>query len=196
MYKEVNRKIYTRAEIFAASGLGLTLLVLWSFFEASFWFIAPDFILGLLCILAPKKYKKFLVAAIITSIFGGVFYYSLNLIHFEGLTEILVKTPFAAEKSMNFVSALFSNYGVIATLMQSITLIPFKIWTHFAVLYGFSPILYFLLAAVSRIFRFFIVAWIACFLGIKAKKWIKNNFVAFLAAYILLFVIGMLLLEA
>jgi len=194
--KELNQKVYDKFYIFAGSLVGLILLGLWSFFEASVWFIAPDFLIMLFSLVLFKKYKKFILVALITSLIGGLLYYILNLFYFEQLTDILFNTPFVAERSVAFVSKLLSEYGVIATFLQSITLIPFKIWTHFIVQYNLSPLLYFVFVAISRTIRFFVVAFVFAFLGKKFKNKIRNNFNWLLIIYLLSFALVMFLLEA
>jgi hypothetical protein len=174
----------------------MILIALWSFFEASFWFIAPDFLIGLFCFLAPKRYKKILLIALVFSILGGLFYYFFNVYNLNILTEILINTPFVSEKNMLFVSNLYLTHGIFATLLQAITLIPFKIWTHFVVLYNLNPAIYLLLVGISRLVRFAIVGFIAIkfrhFLGSKVKR----HSIFIIAIYSLIFLLITFLLES
>lgn len=190
------KKLFDKISIFTASSAGLILLFLWAFFEASFWFIAPDFLIAIYCVINSKNYKKFLKGVIIASILGGALYYLLNYINFSEMTRILVNTPFVSSKNIGFVDAIFIKYGIFGTFFQSITLIPFKIWTHFAFFYGFNPIIYLFFVAISRIFRFYIVAIVAMWISKKFRKNIEKNLIYWLVLYTILFLLLTFLWEA
>ncbi len=194
-YKDMSEKSYKKTSIFAGSIIGGILLGVWSFLEASFWFIGPDFLIILFSFVLPKKYKRFILIAIISSLLGGIFYYVLNLFYFDQLSIILFNTPFVVTRNVNFVSNILSSYGVAGALMQSITLIPFKIWTHFIIEFGFSPIIYFILVIISRTFRFLVFAGIASFVARRFPKISRKYFFLFLLIYIILFVGIMIIIE-
>lgn len=63
MYQSFNTTFYNRAVTFVSSPIGITFLVVWSFCEASFWFIAPDFLLVMFAFLKPTHKNKFFAVA-------------------------------------------------------------------------------------------------------------------------------------
>jgi len=195
-YFQTNKKVYDRFKIFSLSGWALALLCLWAFFEASFWFIAPDFIIGLLCFLAPKRYKRFIFAALIISLLGGIAYYAFTDSYFNQASEILMKTPFVSEKNVDFVEKLYLEHGVYATIFQSITLIPFKIWTNNIVKYNFNALAYFLLVGISRAFRFFMFGFLAGYLRKKLGKISERHIILIGLIYTAIFLGVMIILEA
>ena len=189
-YSKINAKVYEKLEKFSLDGWALIILGIWAFFEASFWFIAPDFIIGVLCFFAPKRYKKFLGVTIVISLIGGLGYYLFVSIYPELAMTILSQTPFLTEKSMGFVSDYLGK-GVSYTLLQSFTFIQFKAWTYFANVYGLNIIAYFFLVGISRIIRFSVVAGIAILLSKINKKFLKKNIILLILGYVL-FIIGFL----
>ncbi|MEM4271390.1 MAG: hypothetical protein QXO70_04850 [Candidatus Pacearchaeota archaeon] len=195
-YKEINKNLFKKAEIFTLSTFGILVLGLWAFFEASFWFIAPDFIIGLFCFLAPKKNRKFILTALFISLIGGFCYYLFTVNNFELATNILHNTPFVSEENINFVKAIYSKNGVYATILQAITLIPFKIWTNLVVLNKFDPLVYFFLVGLSRLFRFFLVGMIAIYLRKRIEKFARDNFIVLLITYSVLFLTITYILES
>jgi membrane protein YqaA with SNARE-associated domain len=186
-YLQINRKAYDWLKIFSLGGWALALLCLWAFFEASFWFIAPDFIIILLCFLAPKQYKKFIFIALIVSLLGGIVYYVFTSNYFNQASEILMKTPFSSEKSIESVGELYSKLGVYATMLQSITFVPFKIWTYTVVKYNLNSLIYFILVGISRLFRFFILGLLARYLKIKMNKIAERHILLILFVYTFIF---------
>jgi len=194
-YIKANRIAASKLELFVVSTTGLILLGLWAFFEASFWFIAPDFLIGLYCFLAPKKYKKIIFTTLVISLIGGFAYYLFILNNFGLSTQILDKTPFISDKNFNFVKDIYLEKGVIATFLQSITLIPFKIWTYHITLYNFNPLIYFILVGISRAFRFILVGLIAVYLRKKMENIGKNHLIPLVVLYTLLFLLVTSILE-
>jgi len=194
-YLQINKKIYDWLKIFSLSGWALALLCLWAFFEASFWFIAPDFIIILLCFLAPKKYRKFIFIALIVSLLGGIAYYAFTSSYFNQSNEILMKTPFVSEKNMGFVENLYVKNGVSATILQSVTLIPFKIWTNNVVKHNLDAFIYFLLVGISRTFRFFIFGFLATYLRKKLRKNTERHILLIFLVYAALFMGVIFLLD-
>jgi len=102
------------------------------------------------------------------------------------MTTILSNTLFVSGYHREIVSNFFTNYGVMATFLQSFTLIPFKIWTNTAVQQNLNYFVYILLVAVSRIVRFAIIVFVFSWIGKKFNKQIRNHFIP----AVLLFIIG------
>jgi membrane protein YqaA with SNARE-associated domain len=194
-YYNINEKTYNFLNKFILSTSAIILLILWAFFEASFWFIAPDLLITIYCFFPKSNHKKFINIAIISSIIGGIFYLILTFLYPIQITNILIQTPFVNEGKLSFVSNLFSNHGVISTLLQSFSFIPFKIWTNQAVLNNFNLFFYFSLVAISRIIRFYFGAFISKYLGKKFEKFNKKNIIPIFIVYIAIFLILLVIIE-
>jgi hypothetical protein len=194
-YFKLNRQVFDKSSVFAAGFLGIVLVCVWSFFEASFWFVAPDFLIALFSFLVPKNYRKFIYYALVFSLVGGIFYYVLNLFYYELIGEVLKQTFFVSTKNLEFVSGLFAQHGVLGAFFQSFTLIPFKIWTHLAVGNGFNPAIYFLIVIVSRAIRFFIIGLVAVGLRKLLKNYARENIVILFVLFVIFFFGVMFALE-
>jgi hypothetical protein len=195
-YFKLNRLVFDKASIFAVGFLGIFFVCIWSFFEASFWFVAPDFLIAIFSFLVPKYYRKYIYYALIFSLLGGIFYYVLNLFYFELMGEVLGQTFFVSTKNLELVSGLFAQYGVLGAFFQSFTLIPFKIWTHLVVGNGFNPSIYFLIVIVSRAIRFFIIGLVAIGLRKLLRNYVRDNILILFVLFVMFFFGVMFVLEA
>lgn len=195
-YFRFNRLVFDKFSVFAGGTLALVFLAVWSFFEASFWFVAPDLLISIFSILAPKKYRKFIFIVLLSSLLGGIFYYCLNFFYFDQLIRVLYHTPFISERNILFVSEILGKYGVFGAFFQSFTLIPFKIWTSFVFSNGLNPYVYFAIVMISRFIRFFIFALVALYLRKSFERVIRNNFCLLLSLYLVVFFMFMFILEA
>ena len=195
MYKSLNAKVYDRALTFVSSTTGIVFLAVWSFCEASFWFVAPDFLLVIFAFLKPTHKNKFFAVALLASFLGGVVYYILNLFALDSLGEILRHTPFVTDRMILFVQETYGKYGHLGVLFQSFTFMSFKIWTNVAVVMGLNPIIYFPLVMISRVFRLYPVTWLSAYISRYTTNFLKNNFLVVLAGYVILFFTMLIVLE-
>ena len=173
----------------------LIFLSLWAFVEASFWFIAPDFLLMPLSWEQPKKWFKFSLITWASSVAGGLFYLWWASKHFEAAQSILEMTPFVSARMHAKISALYQEHGAWGALFQSWSFMSFKIWTFEAIKQQLSLAHYFPIVILSRVFRIFVVSWISS----RCSRWIlpywrKNLAVSWLS-YSLVFFLVLRLLE-
>jgi membrane protein YqaA with SNARE-associated domain len=169
------------------SRFALILLTVWAFFEASFWFIIPDFILLVLCMLNPKNYKKFFIFTILSSLIGITFYF-LFVSNYPSISlNILMNTPFINQNMIDSINTLYNNEGIVSSLWQTTTFFPVKVWTYQAALHNFDLFLYLFFLAISRSIRMFIISFTFSFLGRKFNRFIRRNLLWMLIVYILVF---------
>ena len=164
-YQRTNERFSAWLTRHAAATVGLVAVALWAFAEATFWFIAPDFLIMILCAAAPRAWKRIVLWALAGSLVGGVVCFALNTFFLDEMGQILRATPFVQERMITEIDSLYSKLGPQAVLHQSFSFMQFKIWTHLAVLHGFQPILYFLLVMVSRAVRLGLVGLAAHLVG-------------------------------
>ena len=182
MYRALNERAYQGALVFASSAVGMITIALWSFLEASFWFIAPDFILLLFLVLLPSQKGKLFWTVLIASLVGGGAYFIANLIDFDAMRQILYQTPFVNSEMIARVREFYLDYGLLGVLMQSISFISFKIWTHLAVEVGFQPVWYFLLVCISRALRIYVVVMVGVYLS-RFATLARRHFVPLVSLY-------------
>lgn len=195
MYTSLNAKAYEKGAAFISSKKGGVLLILWSFFEASFWFIAPDFLLGIFGIVKPKEKNRFFILALTASFFGGITYYIFNILSFDTMSLVLKETPFVTEKMMSFIRNVYDTYGLPGVLFQSFSFMSFKIWTHIAVEFNLNPLGYFSLVMISRSLRLYPVTLVASLMGKFFPNFIRKHFVTILILYSLSFIVMLVAME-
>ena len=182
------------------SGQGLTrrretLVALWAFGEACFWFIAPDFLLIPFAIEEPKRWRRFSTLAWCASFIGGGLYFAFCSLQFAQAESILSHTPFVTPGMMSSISGWFERYGCWGALAQAWSFMSFKIWTFEAVRHDLSAWAYFPIVMLSRVFRLFVVAWLASRLSPYLKPWWSRRPALSWALYTGAFLLMLILME-
>lgn len=173
----------------------LILLSLWAFGEASFWFVAPDFLLIPLSLQKPRNWFKLSLIAWVSSIGGGLFYFWWASKNPELAQTVLSQTPFVSSRMQESISNLYQKYGFWGALFQSWSFMSFKIWTWEAIradlnFWGYFPVVVF-----SRIFRLFVVTYGAARLSPWLLPiWNRRPVLSWIL-YATLFISGLILIE-
>jgi len=195
MYHHINKNFSDWIALLAMSRAGLVVVVFWAMAEATFWFIAPDFILGILIAFAPQAWKRLLLGALVGSFLGGIISLVLNHITPAWMAVVLSNTPFVQQHMIAFVESVYSKHGYIGVLFQAFSFMQFKIWTHLAVLHGFNPALYLALVMVSRTIRFGVAAVLAKEIGKKISNFLIRHAILFTSVYTCIFIALLVILE-
>lgn len=196
MYQDFNRKLSEFIATAAMSRSGLIFVGGWAVAEATFWFIAPDFILGIMIAFAPRAWKRLLAASLLGSLIGGVLSFTLNSLHPAWMASVLEATPFVQAKMIAFVEGIYSRHHYIGVLFQAFSFMQFKIWTHLAVLHGFNPLIYFSLVMLSRMVRFGSISFLAKNIGDRIQTLLKGHALTFVFMYTVLFLALLFALES
>ncbi len=194
-YADANHRLATWLCATAGASVGLVAVGTWAFAEATFWFIAPDFLIIILCVFAPESWKRIAFFALLGSLAGGILSFMLNGLFFDRMGEILRATPFVEERMLTEIDDLYRSRGLQGVLFQSFSFMQFKIWTHLAVAHGFQPIVYFGLVGISRGIRFLIVAFAAQLAGRLAPRFFARHAALFLVLYTTAFLAMLLAVE-
>ena len=134
---------------------------LWAAGEASFWFIAPDFLLLPFAVQQPARWWRLSAAAWCGSLAGGALYFAFCTVDLRLAESILAQTPFVTPRMLAFVSGYYERHGAWGALAQSWSFMSFKIWTFEAVRHDLSWWVFLPIVMFSRLFRLFVVAWAA-----------------------------------
>lgn len=177
------------------SRLLLAFVATWAFAESAFWFIAVDFLLIPFCICYPRQWFKITLVAWIASHVGGAIYFFFCQNRIELAGQILAITPFVTQRMHNFIISLYADYGPWGALAQAWSFMSFKIWTYEAAKQEFSFIPFFPIVMFSRIFRLFVVSWLAS----KSSPWIRPIWVRYKtlawACYSIFFIAMLMIIE-
>ena len=136
-------------------------LAIWALCEATFWFVAPDFLLIPLAIFFPRDWLRIALAGWGASVVGGAAYFAIVASFPESSSRVLASTPFISARMHAFIKGLYEQYGYWGALAQSWSFMTLKVWTLEAVKEGFNFFPYYVIVSFSRIFRLFVVTRIA-----------------------------------
>lgn len=169
-FNKNTNKIKEKLKEFTNTRIGIFVLVLWTFFEPSFWFIAADVPLFLMSFSNPKKYKKFFLITLLSAALGVCFYFILNIFYFPQLRDIMIQTPLISSEMIPFVLNNYNSWGSLGSIIQAFSSVPIKVWISVTAEQGFSFPLFLFFTTISRAIRFFIIAFIGKSLANKLKK--------------------------
>ena len=130
--------------------LGLFLL---SFCEASFFPLAPDFLLAPMAWKMPERALALALLATLGSASGSLFGYGLG--RFGGRLLLL---RFASPTKVGKVEAVFNRYGVWGVAVAGFTPLPYKLFTIASGVCRLAIVPFFVAGVVSRGLRFVLVA--------------------------------------
>lgn len=151
-------------------------LSFFSFAEASFFPIPPDFLL--IAILSARQQKKWFYYSALTaswSVLGGVFGYIIGFLLFDTVGQWLVLT-YDLQDYMIRVKELFDKNAFWAIFISGFTPIPYKIFTISAGFFSINFFVFIIASAVSRFLRFFIVGYIVKVFGEEMGKFVFKYF--------------------
>lgn len=177
------------------SKLLLGFIATWAFAEASFWFIAVDFLLIPFALTYPRQWFLTTLVAWIASHCGGAVYFWFCAQNLELAGAILEATPFVSQRMHEYIVNMYFSHGPWGALAQSWSFMSFKIWTYEAVNQGFSFYPFFPIVMFSRVFRLFLVACLAATASPMIRPiWFKNKAVSWIV-YSIVFVSVLIAVE-
>ena len=192
---EVNPFAADKFTRFIDSRPGLLLLAAWAFFEPSFWFIAPDLFLWLMCLYSPKSYLKYFWVTLASALAGASFYFLLSTLFFYQLTPVLMATPFVNEGMITEIQNILATYGLAGLLFQAFSFMSVKIWVHEAVASGIPFLVFIPLTGLSRALRFFVFARVFSWLGEHFTGPLRRYFIAVVTLFTLGFLAVIVIME-
>ena len=151
-------------------------LSFFSFAEASFFPIPPDFLL--IAILGPKQQKNWFYYSALTagwSVLGGVFGYGIGFLLFDSVGQWLIVT-YNLSDHMIAVKELFDQNAFWAIFISGFTPVPYKIFTISAGFFSINFFTFIIASAISRFLRFFIVGYIMKVFGDGMSKFAFKYF--------------------
>jgi membrane protein YqaA with SNARE-associated domain len=128
-----------------------------SFAESSFFPIPPDVVL--IPIVLRNRERAYRIAAICTvaSVLGGMLGYLIGYGLMHSVGEWLVRV-YGMDDGIATFQQTFQTYGAAIILLKGLTPIPFKLVTIAAGIAQMDFGLFVLTAAITRSFRFFLIA--------------------------------------
>jgi membrane protein YqaA with SNARE-associated domain len=145
-----------------------------SFAESSFFPIPPDVVL--VPVVLANRDRAYTIAAICTvaSVLGGILGYFIGYALLETVGAWLIRLYGMAEGIESF-QATFETYGAWIILLKGLTPIPFKLITIASGVAQFSFGIFLLTAAITRAFRFFLIAFLLKKFGEPVQEFIERR---------------------
>jgi len=177
------KNIYNWVLSWGESSYAGSILFFLALAESTIFPIPPDVLLIALAVGNQKKALYFALFCTIGSIIGGVIgYYIGNYLWWNGnvFSDIALfffqHIPGFTEKVFFNIKNEYDLYGFAIIFMAGFTPIPYKVFTISAGAFSISLPMFILASIISRGARFFIVAVLIKYFGIRIKDFVNKYF--------------------
>lgn len=142
----------------------------WGLAEASFFFIVPDFWLGLVALFAPRRAFRTLGAIAIGAVAGAALLALAATMAPGGVADLLNRLPGIAPADLAQARGELEAQGVIAFLNAPLQGLPVKIYVHEATQLGLPAPLILVFTALNRIERIGLFGLVMVLVGLAARR--------------------------
>lgn len=190
------RRLYNWTLSWAETPYGTPALAGLSFAESSFFPIPPDVLLAALCFGSPRKWWWYATVCSIASVLGGVLGWAIGLFFWEVSQDFFFSyIPGFTQENFDLVAAKYEEGAFLAILGAAFTPIPYKVFT---ILSGVTSIhlgTLVLASVIGRSGRFFLVAALIRYGGVRMKPFLEKYFELFALLLFVLMVLGFLAIK-
>jgi membrane protein YqaA with SNARE-associated domain len=158
-----------------------------SFAESSFFPIPPDAMLIPMALARPDRAYRYAAVCTVASVLGGILGYAIGSLLYDSVGLWLIRLYGYGDKVEAFRQA-YATYGSWIILLKGATPIPYKIVTITSGFAGYNFFLFVLFSAITRGFRFFLVAFLLHRYGAQAREIIEKR----LTFWFTLFMVGLI----
>lgn len=144
-----------------------------TFIEAIIFPIPPDPLLMAMVFNKPKRWIRYATITVIATLVGGVVGYLFGWGLFASVGSWIIDT-YHLQEQYEALGQSFQDNGFLAVLAAAMTPIPYKIITISAGAFKVNFFSFFIASIIGRGLRFFGVAYLAKFLGVKYKNQIEK----------------------
>tara|TARA_B100001093_G_C26758459_1_gene984533 strand:- start:793 stop:1371 length:579 start_codon:yes stop_codon:yes gene_type:complete len=148
-------------------------LTIIAFVESSFFPIPPDALLIPMIIANPRKAWLYAAVAMLASVLGGLLGYAIGALAFEQIGKPVL-TALGKTQALAAYSEKFNAVGFWTVLTAGITPLPFKVVTIMSGATAMPIILFLTTAVIARGIRFFAVAALLWFFGVRIRHFIER----------------------
>ena len=175
---------------FAASRTAAILVFVWAVGEATVFPILADSLLAALLIVLPARRWILLGACIAGMAAGGIVTVLVARAAPGFAIDVLRDLPLVTQSHIERAGRMLAEDGVAGFAVQPVSGIPFKVWAVVAGQQALAP--WFVIPAfiAARSARMMLIAVAAGVLGRLLACWLRDWFVVFAVAYVLLFAAG------
>ncbi len=169
-------------------------LVGFTFIEAIIFPIPPDPLLMAMVFNKPKRWVRYASITVVATIAGGIVGYLIGVSLFETAGQWLIDTYNLQEYYVSLGES-FQNNTFLAVLTAAMTPIPYKIITLSAGAFDVNFLSFIIASVIGRSARFFGVAYLAKYLGVKHKDKVEEYIDAISITLLILVVLAAILLS-
>ncbi len=190
------RRLYDWVLHWADTPYGLHALAIITVAEASVFPIPPDPLLIALCLGAAGRAFRFAAVATVASVLGGMLGYGIGAMIWASVSGFFFDyvpgvTPAAFANAQGF----YDQWDFWAVFFAGLTPFPYKVITISAGVFGINFPVFMLASAVSRGFKYFVLAALIYRFGDTIRSFIDRYFGVLAWVFGLLIVGGFLLIE-
>lgn len=149
------------------------LLAALSFAESSFFPVPPDVMLAPMVLVRPDRALHFALLTTLASVTGGLFGYIIGYYALEFIRPWLYQS--GDWQSYLTVRDWFDRWGFWAIVVAGFSPIPYKVFTIAAGAMHIAIIPFVLASLLGRGGRFFLVAILVAWGGIKVEPWLRTH---------------------
>jgi len=172
---KVFSRLYQWTMRWAEHKLAPHILAALTFAESVFFPIPPDVLLAPMVLAKPNKAWQFASLTTVASILGGSVGYLLGYLMFEPWIQPLI-TNFGYQHHFDTAINWFNEWGVWVIFIAGFSPIPYKLFTVSAGFLQMAFLPFFIVSAIGRGMRFFLVAglirWGGSAMEKKLRQWV------------------------
>lgn len=144
-----------------------------SFIESIFFPIPADVMLAPMAMSKPQMAIRYAIYTTVASVLGGMIGYAIGYFAFDWVKDIIN----AWGQQANFDKAIhwFETWGILVVFLAGFSPIPFKVFTICAGVMQMAFLPFVLTAAISRFARFYLVAKLFAWGGVKYAEKIRRS---------------------
>ncbi len=189
--KSFVRRCYDWTMHWSETPMALPALFVISFAESSFFPIPPDVLLMAMCFSTPKKWWKYALWCTVASVLGGILGWAIGFYLWDLVKGFFFShIPGFHEEAFNKMGAWLQQHGFWLIVAKGFTPIPYKLVTIAAGAFKF-PLEQLILASIlCRAGRFFLVAGLIRFFGVKIRPFLEKYLDLVLFGMLILLVLG------
>jgi membrane protein YqaA with SNARE-associated domain len=163
-----------------------------AFAESSFFPIPPDAMLLPMCLARPSRAFWYATICTVASVIGGLFGYLIGFLLFDTVGRFLIELYGYGDKVEYFKGA-YDQWGHWIIVIAGFTPFPFKVITITSGFVSYNLFWFFVLSALTRGARFFLVATLLYFWGDWARDFIERRLGLLATISVIIFIGGFIL---
>lgn len=167
-------------------------LIAVSFTESSFFLIPPDLFLIAILVTGTKRWFYYSNITAIASVLGGAFGYLIGFWFFDSFGQAVIEA-YNLEHSVAIIATWYEDNAMWSIFFAGfVPVIPYKVFSISAGLFGINFWIFLGMSAISRWLRFLVVGYVMKLYGEKISRKILEYFNIVSVAFILI-VLGSIL---